>query len=530
MRRRRTFPRKKVEKDVRPDESTWYCLRRDGVPQRRGWIVDAVSRRLPDRLGAREGDVVEVCVSSGYRSVAPERVDRVFCNRARGVVGMEIEYRGEVHRLSPTRMLAANLGFPRALEKFLERRRASVADFAAGGGLRVFSARQFLLTRRGGTEVTRMYRGGSVVSPSPGAGEDRAADLAAGIAGWMLRNQATDGSLPYKYWPSRGVVARSDNAIRRFLATLALARWARRRGDAVVREAALRNLRSNLSRYFRPLGDGRGAIVERTGAKLGAAALAGLAILETPGAQEFARELEMLAAGVESLAGDERGFRTFFFPPERDGQNWNFYSGEAMLFWAEAVRQRLAWAPSTERWSTTFSRCRARHLEARNPAFVPWHTQACASMYDQTGRRELADFALEISDWLLPMQQWDGLASDLRGRFYDPRRPEFGAPHAASTGVYLEGLADAVRVARAVGNEGRAAAYERAVGRGLRSLRQLQFRDERDAFYVSRKGRVMGALRTEAYDNTVRIDSAAHALLAAAKISELGPQSAGGRT
>ena len=95
-----------------------------------------------------------------------------------------------------------------------------------------------------------MFRGGSVVPPSPGAGEDRATDLATGIAGWMLRNQATDGSLPYKYWPSRGVVARSDNAIRRFLATLALARWARRRGDAVVREAALRNLRSNLSRVL----------------------------------------------------------------------------------------------------------------------------------------------------------------------------------------------------------------------------------------------------------------------------------------
>ncbi len=489
-----------------------------------------MSCRLPDRLGAREGDVVELCASSGYRPVAPERVARVFCNRARGVVGMEIQYRGEVVRLAPTRMLAANLAFPRALEKFLERRKASTADFAAEGALRVFAARQLLLTRKGGTEVTKLFRGGTLVPPAQGDGEDRAADLAAGIAGWMLRNQSADGSLPYKYWPSRGVDSRSDNAIRRFLATLALARWARLRGGAAAREAALRNLRANLSRYFRPVGDGRGAIVERTGAKLGAAALAGLAILETPGAEELARELEMLAAGVESLVDEERGFRTFFFPPERDGQNWNFYSGEAMLFWAEAVRRSVAWAPTMERWATTFSRCRRRHYGARNPAFVPWHTQACAAMFEQTGRRELADFVLETNDWLLPMQQWGGLARDLRGRFYDPRRPEFGPPHAASTGAYLEGLADAVKVARAVGDERRAAVYERAVGRGLRSLRQLQFRDERDAFYVSRKGRVMGALRTEAYDNTVRIDSAAHALVAAARISELGLQLAGGST
>ena len=41
----------------------------------------------------------------------------------------------------------------------------------------------------------------------------------------------------------------------------------------------------------------------------------------------------MLAAGVASLADAEHGFRTFLFPPGRGGENWNFYSGEALLFW-----------------------------------------------------------------------------------------------------------------------------------------------------------------------------------------------------
>ena len=51
----------------------------------------------------------------------------------------------------------------------------------------------------------------------------------------------------------------------------------------------------------------------------------------------------MLMAGIDSLADEALGFRTFFFPPERDGQNWNFYSGEALLFWAES---RAAGEPS----------------------------------------------------------------------------------------------------------------------------------------------------------------------------------------
>ena len=110
---------------------------------------------------------------------------------------------------------------------------------------------------------------------------------------------------------------------------------------------------------------------------------------------------------------------------------------------------------------------------------------------------------LSISDWLLPMQQWDNLPPDLPGRFYNPSRPDYGPPHAASTGVYMEGFADATALARALGDSTREAAYEQALQRGLRSLRQLQFRDQYDTYYISKKNRVLGALRTEAYDNAV---------------------------
>ena len=425
-------------------------------------------------------------------------------------------------------MLAANLSFERALERFLDDRNGSPADFAAEGSLRVFSARQFLLPGGGDGGATELHRGATLVHPEPAVDEDRAADLAGGVGGWMLRNLSSEGSLPYKYWPSRGTESHADNAIRRFLATLSLARLGELRGSAEIRDAARRNLRFNLARYFRNIGGGRGAVVEHTGAKLGAAALAALAILESPSAAEFGAELTLLAQGVNSLAEGGNGFRTFFFPPERDGDNWNFYSGEALLFWAEARRRGLTCAPTLERCTSAFARCRNRHRRARNPAFVPWHTQACVSMFLQTGRREFADFALEISDWLLPMQQWGGeLPPDMWGRFYDPRRPEFGPPHAASTGAYLEGLVDALALARALGDGARVAAYERTIERGLRSLRQLQFRDDRDAYYVSRKEPVMGALRTEVYDNTVRIDSAAHALAATVKLLQLGQSTAG---
>jgi len=69
----------------------------------------------------------------------------------------------------------------------------------------------------------------------------RAADLATGIGSWMVRNQSADGGLPDKYWPTRGTESPADNAIRRFLAWVELARPGELRGSVELREAARRN-------------------------------------------------------------------------------------------------------------------------------------------------------------------------------------------------------------------------------------------------------------------------------------------------
>lgn len=501
-----------------PDRLTWFCVRRNGVARSSGWIQGVPLKNLRKRVKARPGDIVEVSVADKFNTVDTTQFSRVFSNRARGIIGMEVAYRGKVARYAPTLMIASNLSFERALDAFLEQRGASLNEFSDTGGLRSFSARQFLLpdTKKG--EPIDLFRGSTLVEAMPYSMTDRAEALANGIGQWFMRNMTSDGSLPYKYWPSQGRKSPADNAIRRFLGTSALARLGALQGNKAMRDAAQRNLRFNLNRYFKDIGGGRGAIVEGNEAKLGAAALAGLAIMDSPGQEEFSRELGMLAAGIASLVDDKLGFRTFFFPDERDGDNWNFYSGEALLFWAEALRRGMGFAPPIERCVAVSKCCRKIHFKKRNPAFVPWHTQACTSLFAHSGRREFAKFALEISDWLLPMQQWDNLPPDLPGRFYNPSRPDYGPPHAASTGAYMEGLADATALAQALGDSSRHAAYEQALQRGLRSLRQLQFRDQRDTYYISKKNRVLGALRTEAYDNAIRVDSAAHALLAAVKI------------
>ena len=499
------------------ENQTWFCVRQGGVARHSGWKTNVLTRDVPNLVRVKKGDVVEVSVLRNSGRMSPSDYPKKFQNRQRGILGVEFQFQERNARFAPSYMIASNLSFERALQRFLAESRTKSDEFAQFGHVQMFEGQQFLIDVDS-NQTVELTRGSTMVSDRPEANENRAEDIAQGIEHWLLNNLSNQCALPYKYWPSRGEHSPADNAIRRFLGSLALARLGEHRKSPKLREAARINLRHNLSCYFQPIGGGLGAIVESTGAKLGAAAIAGLAILENYYSAEFKDELHMLAKGIQSLVDQKNGFRTFFFPEERDGQNWNFYSGEALLFWAEAIRRSTPFAPTINSCVATFRQCRRRHRSNRNPAFVPWHSQVCRSMYSITRKREFADFLFEMNDWLLPMQQWDEVDLDMRGRFYAPSRRDWGPPHAASTGVYCEGLADAVAVAKKLGDSSRASIYQRTLERGLRSLRQLQFRDAADTFYISQKDRIMGALRTEVYDNSVRIDSAAHALIAVLKI------------
>ena len=124
-----------------------------------------------------------------------------------------------------------------------------------------------------------------------------------------------------------------------------------------------------------------------------------------------------------------------------------------------------------------------------------------------------------MNDFLSEFQQYDDVRHDDElGRFHDPDRRQFGPPHASSTGVYLEGLIDAYRLAVAVNDEVRAERYRRTMLRAIRSLMQLQFVDDVDTYYITRKQAVLGGIRTQVYNNTIRVDNVQHSLMGLMKL------------
>ncbi len=500
--------------DMHGQGPVYVALRADGLRLAEQWAegpdwesaaTEAIRTAYADLKPEDAGRVnlLEINFTHDWREVGtlPDNIER-------GIQGIECSANGCILRYASTDMIARNLSFPRARDIFMAEQ--GVADKSAVH-MRLFDARQALVFLKLEPHSIALFRGNTLVLPEAITRASVQA-LADGMGSWLVNQVQKDGRMTYLYWPSRGEESQGNNMIRQFMATWCLERLAAARNDPELHALAKRNLAYNLAHFYREE-NGLGFIEFGNEAKLGAAALAALAIVDSPERAAFAAQETGLRRLVDSLWNSDGSFKTFHKPAGRN-DNQNFYPGEALLLWA-VLYEREGAPELLERSMQSFRYYRDWHRAQLNPAFVPWHTQAYYRLWRKTQNSELRDFIFEMNDWLLDMQEWGEAAyPDIRGRFYNPRHPEYGPPHASSTGVYLEGLADACTLAREIGDSKRFEAYRTAILRGFRSAMQLQYTDEADLFYVSKRKPVLGGLRSTEYDNAIRVDNVQHMLMA----------------
>lgn len=478
------------------------------------WLQQGSLDTLLLVLDRHKADSIEVALLERRWSVPPEAWHAVFADAQRGRLGLLVSCGARWQVVTPAETIATNRSFFRSLQRILSTWGYDDAGFrAAGGKLEAFSGPEILIDRRLPEGFTYLYRGQSR-EPLPDEGRVVLERLLEGAQSWLLAQQRSDGALAYKYWPSQGRYSKANNTIRQFMATLALIDLAAYRADPAILQAATAALQANLALFLKR--EGPIAVVEHEGkAKLGAAALAALCLLRHPEA-EGSRETRLaLEAAVLALWQSDGAFRTYHRPAERN-DNQNFYPGEALLYLAQRL-QRFPNEALRDRVVASLRYYRRRHRRDPNPAFVPWHSLAIRSLAPDPSAlpADLLQHLFAMNDWLADLQQWERAPHrDMAGRFYAADRPDFGPPHASSTGVYLEGLAAAFSCAEALGEKARAAGYAQTIWRGLCHLDRLQFRDPAECFYLSRPDRVLGGLRSEVYDNTLRIDNAQHAVAA----------------
>lgn len=465
-------------------------------------------------------DAVEIFVCTGKTTVDVRdrgAYKRLLANKHRGMVGIAVRTKTAVVRVSPTTLIATNRKHEKVLLLCRQQLKLTEHDlFATDTVVSTLLGVQQLVVRAPEPRTEPLLRAKPLVLPTAVTREQIVA-FERLLGDFLAHSVRPDGRMQYIYYPSRGEEdQKRNNMIRQWMATLALVRTGVHRHDKNFFRLAEDNLRYNIRTFYHATGN-LGCIEYRGKVKLGAVALAAMSVMEHPRRKRFKRVEPKLWAMLEHLWQETGEFRTFFKPADRNDVQ-NFYPGEALLAWAMRFLETND-AALLDRFMRSFAYYREWHRAQKNPAFIPWHTQAYFEVWRRTQAPELRDFVFEMNDWLLAMQQWHGLDyPDMQGRFHDPQHPEYGPPHASSTGVYMEGLIDAFAMARTLGEDQRMYNYRRAILRGLRSSLQLCFADDVHMFYIRKRKRLRGGLRTTIYDNVVRVDNVQHVQLAVMKI------------
>ncbi|MBD3256513.1 MAG: hypothetical protein GF383_15565 [Candidatus Lokiarchaeota archaeon] len=189
-----------------------------------------------------------------------------------------------------------------------------------------------------------------------------------------------------------------------------------------------------------------------------------------------------------------------------------YYSSEALFALALAykVHEDRAYRRSVEDAIDFYY---SSDYEYDNSAFIPWASSGCAKWYELTGDQIYLDFCFEMTDIQIDRQylveEIDELGNPLYGYILGPT---------VNTGVYLEGIGDALRVAKDVLDSERAQKYHNCLKAGVEWVLTLQYRKESQLTCPNRGfgGFHRGFEVEDAY--LIRIDYTQHAISALLRI------------
>lgn len=438
----------------------------------------------------------------------PESLERIV---EPGVDGVVLTAGGRTKQFLPSEIVNQNVTVSDALLSLAEQLTTTKAELAGAKASRFRTCEWH--ERSPGGPVVELHRGMTIVELNQVTRETLTIATER-LADYMVRRQRVDGLFAYQYEPSLDRYTDDDDLSRQAGATWALSAYARAANRSGVRAAALTALHYLTDRVSDLPGEPGVACVaspdDENAAGLTASVL--LAMIDHPDRALFADPRDRLISGLLWLQQDDGRFLTAF-PPARHLGSQTYQPGLVLLALARAydVGPRADILASFDAALPFYRRLFRSEPEA---AFCVWQMQAFAAMARETKQRDYAEFTFEMADWLLRFQLDEGNCAypELRGGLatHGPGRVR------VSTAAYLEGIADALDVARRRNDAKRSAAYQHAVRTGARFVLQLQVRPE-EAYYSLAPSEVVWGVRAAPTKNLLRIDYCQHALTALTK-------------
>lgn len=428
-----------------------------------------------------------------------------------GVHGMVLVGPTIHHRFCPTEIFTSNRKLSEALKDIAIKSQSTPAQITKTKLMRFRSLHW--IQEKPGAAILTLLRGMKTIPLE--AVNEKEIDLAlVRLADYMIYRQQDSGLFSYEYEPALNTYTKENNVVRQVGVTFSMAMHARWSGHDASRSAAslaIQFHRQGLTKI--PHVDN--AVFMATADKknkLGVTALLCLAMIEHPQTEQYTQEIEKLINAMLWLQRPSGMFVTAF-PPAEEIKSQDDFPGMALY----AMARQYEHHPSAQ-ISDTFDRAikfyRNYFAKHRSPAFVPWQTQAFSIMARRTKRKDYADYVFEMTDWLAAKQlnpsncPWPQLWGGVAG--YASGRPD------VSTAAILAGFADALSLARFVGDEERVNRYEKSVRQAARFVMQLQVRPE-EAYFIRSPLDAIGGIRATPSLPRLRIDHCQHAMTALIK-------------
>jgi len=335
------------------------------------------------------------------------------------------------------------------------------------------------------------------------------------ICGDYISNHISEnGFITYDYGPYRDKKENpvsSPTVVRSLAGIWALTSVGSYFNDNKYKEAAKRSIDYFLNRYY--VYDEKqdfGYLEISDQANLATAAFVLLALLEINEDDYHADKKQKLINFMLAMEDKEKGFLYPVYLPDKVKQFERkevYYPGEALtaimaLYERTNDPKYLAVAQRVfDYYKELFKR------SSRKASMAPWMSKAYTKVFLATGDKKYADFVLEMTNYVLSYQNGpDQKYADMIGSFYTK-----GSSSAA--GVFLEGIAEGYKVAKAVDDKKRIEAYRKSMLMGLRFILQCQYTPD-NMFTVENRNLTLGGVRTTIYTTSIRIDCVQHSVFA----------------
>lgn len=451
-------------------------------------------------------------LSISFDWTTPQVIDEYIEPGVHGVVLMGPTIK---HRFCPTEIFTSNRILSQALKDIATKTHSAQTQLVKTRLMRFRTLHW--IQEHPDTPIINLLRGMTTIAQAAITREnlDHAIDR---LAEYMVYRQLDTGLFTYEYEPATNQYSNENNLLRQIGASLAMAVHATWSGAAASSAAADMGIRYHLQGLTDLPHLDRASFIATADQsnKLGVSALLCLAMTEHPQSQQFTDEIERLVNGMLWLQRPSGMFVTTF-PPAEEIKSQNYFPGEALLAMASQFRRQPS-ARIADAFDRAINFYRDYFRKHRSTTFAPFQISAFSIMAKRTKRSDYAEYVFELADWLADKQLnasnsrypqlWGGISGNESNHV------------GVSTTSYLNAIADALSLAKAVDDSKRVQRYEQVVRLAARFVIQLQIRPH-EAYFIRSPQDAVGGIRATPSWPRLRIDHCQHALMALIKARQV---------